>query len=248
MMNYQKEGERIDDLGIAGYHILQKPGAFCFGMDAVLLADFAEARKNEQVLDLCSGTGIIPILMKARYPEAVYTGLEIQEEMTDMAERSVRMNGLEHSIRMIHGDLKEIRSLLPGNQMHVVTVNPPYIKGVSGLKNQTEAVTGARHEVLCTLEDVLAASAYVLRSSGRLYMVHQPRRLPEILSAMQQYHLEPKRMRFVHPYIDKEPNLVLIEAVKGGGPQLTVLAPLIVYDAPGQYRDEIYRIYHIRKV
>lgn len=245
MMNEQLgTGERMDDLHRRGYRIIQKPGMFCFGMDAVLLAEFAGIRKGERVLDLCTGNGIIPILMQARWPEADYFGLEIQQEAADLARRSVLLNRLEDSIHIACGDIREAAAFYPAGSMDVVTVNPPYMSAGDALQNQSDALTIARHEVLCTLEDVMKAACSMVKVRGRFYMVHRPRRLPEILETMRAHRLEPKKLRFVHPYVGKEANLVLIEGVKDGGEQLNILPPLIVYDAPGQYTQEIYRIYY----
>lgn len=235
--------ERIDDLQRNGYRIIQDPDRFCFGIDAVLLSDFAKAKPGEKVLDLGTGTGIIPILMKARYEESFYTGLEIQEASAEMAERSVKLNHLEDSISIVQGDLKEITSFFPKASFQVVTSNPPYMIDHHGLKNEDNEMAIARHELKCSLEDVIMAAKNMLSPRGRFYMVHRPFRLPEIFNCMKNNGLEPKRMRLVHPYIDKEPNMVLIEAVRGGKSRLTIEKPLIVYEKQGKYSQEIYEIY-----
>ena len=209
MMNKRelvREGERLDDLQIKGYEIIQSPGRFCFGMDAVLLSSYANVRKNERALDLGTGTGILPILLEAKNEGLHYTGLEIQEESADMARRSVRYNGLEEKIDIITGDIREASGIFGPASFQVVTVNPPYMIGEHGLKNENEALYIARHEALCTLEDVLKESARLLPPRGRFYMVHRPFRLPEILSKMTAYRIEPKRMRMVYPRVDREPN------------------------------------------
>lgn len=238
-----KPGERLDDLQIKGYEIIQSPGRFCFGMDAVLLSSFAKVKKNEKALDLGTGTGILPILLEAKSEGRHYAGLEIQEESADMARRSVRYNGLEEKIDIVTGDIKEASSIFGRASFQVVTVNPPYMIGSHGLKNENEALHIARHEVLCTLEDILRESAAVLPQKGRFYMVHRPFRLPEILSGMSAYGIEPKRMRLVYPYVDKEPNMVLIEGLRGGNPRMQVEPPLIVYHGDGSYTEELLRIY-----
>lgn len=236
-------GERIDDLERNGYHIIQNPGKFCFGMDAVLLSGFAKASAGEQVLDLGTGTGIVPILMEAKTEAAHLTGLEIQPESADMARRSVRLNHLEEKITILEGDLKEASKLFPPATFDVVTVNPPYMASGGGLKNPDSAKAIARHEILCTLRDVVRESAKVLKSGGKFYMVHRPYRLVEQIELLRSSHLEPKRMKFVHPYVDREANMVLIEAVKDGGSQMTVEAPVIVFDENGKYTEQITETY-----
>jgi len=240
MMN---KGERLDDLQIRGYKIIQNPGRFCFGMDAVLLSSFAKVKKGERALDLGTGTGILPILLEAKNEGNYYAGLEIQEESAAMARRSVSYNGLEGKIDIVTGDIKEAAGLFGAASFEVITVNPPYMIGEHGLKNQDEALYIARHEVLCTLEDVLRESAKVLKCKGRFYMVHRPFRLPEIFTKMCAYGLEPKRMRLVYPYMDKEPNMVLIEGLKGGKPRLEAEPPLIVYEKNGEYTKELLELY-----
>lgn len=240
-------GERVDDLQIKGYEIIQHPGRFCFGMDAVLLSSFVKVKKGEKVLDLGTGTGILPILLEAKNDGGRYTGLEIQPESADMARRSVAYNGLEDKINIVTGDIKEAALIFGAASFEVVTVNPPYMIGEHGLKNQNKALYIARHEVLCTLEDILRESAKVLKVKGRLYMVHRPFRIPEILTKMCAAGIEPKRMRLVYPFADKEPNMVLIEGAKGGNPRMKAEPPLIVYEREGRYTEEVMRIHHGEK-
>lgn len=237
------ENERLDDLGRKGYKIIQNPEKFCFGIDAVLLSGFAKVKPGSKVLDLGTGTGIIPILMEAKTEAEHLTGLEIQEESADMARRSVALNGLENKISIVTGDIKEAGSLLGAASFDVITCNPPYMIGGHGLQNPSVPKTIARHEILCTFEDVAREASYLLKHGGAFYLVHRPFRLAEIITTLTAHKLEPKRIRFVHPYIDKEPNMVLIEARKGGNPRVTVEKPLIVYKAQGEYTDEIYDIY-----
>ena len=238
-----REGERIDELHRNGYRIIQKENGFCFGMDAVLLSGFAEVKPGENALDLGTGTGIIPILLEAKTSGRHFTGLEIQHEMAEMAARSVVLNGLEEKIDIREGDIKEAGRIFGRASFDVITTNPPYMNDSHGLKNPNLPKAIARHEVLCTLEDVVREGASLLRSGGRMYMVHRPRRLIEILNTMTRHHLEPKRMKFVHPFADREANMVLIEAVRGGGALMKIEKPLIVYREPGVYTDEIYDIY-----
>ena len=238
-----KEHERIDDLQRNGYKIIQDPCRFCFGMDAVLLSGFARADKGDHVIDLGTGTGIIPILMEAKTEASHLIGLEIQEESADMARRSVALNNLEAKIEIVTGDIKQAVELFGKSTMDVVTSNPPYMIGQHGLKNTDSEKAIARHEVLCTLEDVVKAAAALLKPGGNFFMVHRPFRLAEIMTCLSNYKLEPKRMRLVYPFVDKEPNMVLIEANRGGRSRLTVEKPLIVYKEQGVYTDEIYEVY-----
>ena len=236
-------GERIDELQRNGYRIIQNPERFCFGMDAVLLSGFARAKKQERCLDLGCGNGIIPILMEAKTEGKHFTGLEIQPESADMAKRSVALNGLQDRIDIVEGDIKDASKIFGASSFHVVTTNPPYMTAQHGLTNLYEAKTIARHEVLCNLEDIIRESARLLMPGGRFYMVHRPFRLAEIISLMVQYRMEPKRMRLVYPYVDREPNMVLIEGLRGGKSRMTVEKPFIVYKEPGKYTDEIYDVY-----
>ena len=212
-------------------------------MDAVLLSGFARIRKGDHVLDMGTGTGIIPILLKSKTKGEHFTGLEIQEECADMATRSVQYNGLESAVDIVCGDIKEAAGIFGAASFDVVTSNPPYMIGAHGLQNPYMAKAIARHEVLCTLEDVVSQASKVLKDRGRFFMVHRPFRLAEIFSVLTRYKLEPKRMQLVYPYIDREPNMVLIEALKGGNSRITVEKPLIVYEKPGVYTKDILEIY-----
>ena len=238
-----REDERIDDLQRNGYRILQKKKGFCFGMDAVLLSGFARVREGERAVDLGTGTGIIPILLQAKTEGRHFTGLEIQEEMAKMAARSVRLNGLEQQVDIVQGDIREASRLFGKASFDVVTSNPPYMNDSHGLKNPDLPKAIARHEVLCTLEDVVREGAKLLVPGGRFYMVHRPHRLVEIINTMTSFKLEPKRIKFVHPFVDKEANMVLIEGIKGGKSMIKVEKPIIVYKEQGVYTDEIYDIY-----
>lgn len=234
-----KTNERIDDLQRNGYRIIQNPGKFCFGMDAVLLTGFACAGQEDVLLDLGTGTGIIPILMEAKYRPAHLTGLEIQEESADMARRSVALNGLFDTIDIVTGDIREADELFRPASFDCITCNPPYMIGQHGLTNPEAPKAIARHELLCTLEDVVRVTAKLLKPGGRFFMVHRPFRLAEIMTTLSQYKLEPKRMRLVYPYVDREPNMVLLEAVRGGKPRMKAEPPLIVFESRGVYTPEI---------
>ncbi|MCR4695547.1 MAG: tRNA1(Val) (adenine(37)-N6)-methyltransferase [Pseudobutyrivibrio sp.] len=241
------DSERVDDLQINGLKIIQHPDKFCFGMDAVLLSGFVKVKEGECLLDMGTGTGIIPILLSAKTKGKHFTGLEIQAESAQMASRSVSYNHLEEKIDIIEGDIKEASKIFGRGQVDVVTSNPPYMTNHHGLKNPNDAKAIARHELMCSLEDLIRETAAVLKPSGRCYFVHRPFRLVEIFTLMKEYKLEPKRMRLVYPFVDKEPNMVLIEGVKGGGSQLTVERPLIVYETQGKYTKDVLDIYNIDK-
>lgn len=236
-------GERLDDLERKGYKIIQNSEKFCFGMDAVLLSAFAKADKDDVCIDLGTGTGIIPILMEARYDVAHLTGLEIQEESADMARRSVIYNNLQDKIDIVTGDIKEASSIFKKASFDIVTSNPPYMNDNHGLKNPHLPKAIARHEVLCTLEDVVREATLLLKPGGRFCMVHRPHRLIEIITCLKYHKMEPKRIRLVHPYADKEANMVLIESVRGGKPYLKVMEPLIVYNENGEYTEELLQVY-----
>ena len=208
-----KDEERLDDLQRNGYQIIQKKDGFCFGMDAVLLSGFAAVKPGEKAIDLGTGTGIIPILLEAKYEGEHYTGLEIQDEVAEMAARSVALNHLEEKVSIVKGDIKEASRLFGAASFDVVTSNPPYMNDAHGLKNPDLPKAIARHEVLCTLDDVAREAAKLLR------------------------------MKMVHPFVDKEANMVLIEAVRGGKSMIKVEAPIVVYREPGVYTQEIYDIY-----
>lgn len=238
-----KPGERLDDLHRNNYQIIQNTKKFCFGMDAVLLSGFAKVTMGENVLDLGTGTGIIPILLAAKTQGRHFTGLEIQDESADMARRSIAINKLEDKIDILIGDIKEASAIFGQASFDVVTSNPPYMNHSHGIINPSEAKAIARHEILCSLEDVVREAARCLKPNGRFYLVHRPFRLVEIINTLSEFKLEAKRMKMVHPYVDKEPNMILIECVKGAKSMIKVEAPLIVYKEPNVYTDEIYDIY-----
>lgn len=235
--------ERIDDLERDGLKIIQNPEKFCFGIDAVLLSSFAKAKAGETVVDIGTGNGVIPILMSSKTEGERFYGIEIQEDVAEMAGRSVKLNGLEDRLQIICDDVNNSSAHFKGGSVDVITCNPPYMNDLHGLKNDEDALTIARHEVKCTLTDVLREGSRMLRSGGRYYMIHRPHRLADIFTEMRANRLEPKRMRMVHPYADKEANMVLIEATKDGGSFMVIEKPLIVYDKPGIYTKDTLEFY-----
>ncbi len=246
------ENERIDDLQRDGCKIIQRPDLFCFGMDAVLLASYASVKRGDRVLDLCSGNGVVPILMDARLPREEknvhFTGVEINSISVDMARRSAAMNGQSDRITFVEGDVRDV--CRPGTEgemqpasYHCVTVNPPYMTGGGGLKGDSRDRMIARHELLCTVDDVAAAASRALRFGAHLYMIHRPHRLGDIFHALEAHDLAVKRMRMVHPFAQKEANMVLIDAAKGGRPYVHVERPLIIYERAGVYTEEVRALY-----
>lgn len=235
--------ERLDDLQRDGYKLIQNSKIFCFGMDAVLLSSYAVVNEGDKVLDLGTGNGVIPILLKARTKGKHFTGLEIQDINVDMARRSVEYNQIQADVEIIQGDIKEASAIFGGASFDVVTTNPPYMNENHGLQNPESHKAIARHELLCTLEDVVREAAKVLKQQGRFFMVHRPHRLVEIFEQMRKYGIEPKRIRLVHPFIDKPANMVLVEGVRGGRPMLKVEEPLIIYKEQGQYTQEVIDLY-----
>lgn len=243
-MTLVNSNERVDDLQKEGYQLIQNPEVFCFGIDAVLLANFAKVTKKEaRILDIGTGTGIIPILMHANYKKGKYLGIDIQESMVEMAQRSVALNQIQEDVQIKHLDVKAYKEGLEHHSFDLVTSNPPYMKGDNGLKNTHESKTIARHEVLCTLDDIVAAAAYGLKDKAKLCMIHRPQRLVDIICSMRTHKIEPKRMRFVHSNINQQPLMVLIEGVKNGGSEMRVEKPLFVYNLDGSYTEEINQIY-----
>ena len=233
MTSELRPGERLDDLQIGGLELIQDPKKFCFGVDAVFLSDFVRVRQGENVLDLGTGNGIIPVLLSAKTEARHITGLEIQADTAEMARRSVVHNHLEDRIDIVTGDIKEAAELFKPAFFDVITTNPPYMLADHGMRNPDDTKAIARHEVLCSLDDILRESMRLMQDKSRFYMIHRPFRLTEIMIKMHQYKIEPKRIRFVHPYIDKEPAMVLIEGVRGAKPRVTVEPPLIIYDRNG---------------
>lgn len=229
MTNDIRPGERLDDLQLNGLELIQNPDKFCFGIDAVLLSDFARVKPGERLLDLGTGNGIIPVLLSAKTDAGHLTGLEIQDDIAEMARRSIAHNHLEERIDIVTGDIKEAAEIFKPAFFDVITTNPPYMLADHGLRNPDDAKAIARHEVLCSLDDILRESMRLLQDKGRFYMVHRPFRLTEILIKMNYFKIEPKRIQFVHPYIDREPSMVLVEGVRGAKPRVKIEPPIILF-------------------
>ena len=227
-----RDGERLDDLQLGGLEIIQDPNKFCFGVDAVFLSDFARVKPGETVLDIGTWNGIIPLLLSAKTQGRKFTGLEIQQDTAEMARRSVLHNHLEDRIEIVTGDIKEAAEIFKPAFFDVITINPPYMLADHGLRNPDSARAVARHEVLCSLDDILRESMRLLQDKGRFYMIHRPFRLTEIMIKMNHYKIEPKRIQFIYPHIDREPAMMLIEGVRGAKPRVTVEPPIIIYDRP----------------
>ena len=237
------EGERIDDLERNGYRIIQNRNGFCFGMDAVLLSGFVNAGASDKLIDLGTGTGIIPILVRAKTPCRDLTGLEIQPQSAEMAERSVKLNDLQGDIKIVQGDIKNAAELFGKSLFTIVTSNPPYMKAGGGIINPGSAKAIARHEIKCTFEDIARQAKLLLVPGGKLFIVHRPERLAEIMEELRKNHLEPKRLKMIHSFADSEAAMFLLEAANGGKSGMKVEKPLIIYREKNVYTDEIYEIY-----
>ncbi|WP_352420333.1 tRNA1(Val) (adenine(37)-N6)-methyltransferase [Proteiniborus sp.] len=238
-----KENERIDDLQCKGLKIIQNTEGFCFGMDAVLLSNFCDMKKNSEVIDLGTGTGIIPLLILAKNNVKKVYGIEIQEEVAEMAKRTMAMNRLEDNIEIINTNLIKAPEILGVNKYDSVTSNPPYMLQGGGLINPEDKKAISRHEITCTLEDVIRTASRLLKHNGSFFMVHRPHRIVDIFCLLRQYKLEPKKIRFVHPKVGDKPNLVLIKSIKASKPELKFESPLYVYNEDQTITDEIYKIY-----
>ena len=240
-----KENERIDDLEFKGLKIIQNKEGFCFGIDSILLSDYAKNIKpGTKVIDIGTGTGIIGILLCEKSKAAHITGIEIQAEVADMAKRSINLNGLEEKFDIKNINIKDVFEEIEPNTIDVVVTNPPYMKANTGAKNIEKKKLISRHEIECNLEDIIRISYKLLKSKGEFYMVHRAERIVDIMYMLRKYRIEPKTIRFVHPKKEREPNLILIKCVKDGGSGLKIETPLIVYDDNGNYTDEIYKIYN----
>ncbi len=243
-----KENERIDDLEYKDLKIIQNEKGFCFGIDSVLLSDFAkDIRNNSIVLDLGTGTGILGILLCGKTNLAKIYGIEVQENVAEMANRSIKLNNLENRFEIINDNIKNLEKYFKENSIDAIVSNPPYKKENSGLQNESEAKLISRHEITASLEDFIKMSSKLLKSNCSLYMVHRPERLSELICLLSKYHLEPKKLRMVQSYSDSNPKLLLIKATKNAKSFLNIENPLIVYNHDGSYTDEIFKIYNKEK-
>lgn len=238
-----KAGETIENLHIKTLRLIQGKKEFRFGIDAVLLSDFARTKGKCKVCDLGTGTGIIPLLMSEKNPKANFECIEIQEESADMASRSVELNSLQEKIKIFCADIKEPFEVLQKNSFDAVVSNPPYIEISNGNTNKDETLSIARHEIFCTLEDVIKTASALLKSHGKFFLIHKPFRLPQIFSLLEKYKLAPKRMKIVFPNKEKEVSMVLLESEKCAKPYLKIESPIIVYGDDGKYTRQIEKIY-----
>ena len=235
--------ESIDDLQLNGLMLIQKQSGFRFGVDAVLLSDFANVKKKHRVLDLCTGTGIVPFLLYGKYSPKEVWGVEIQEDMVEMANRSSQLNSTDDIVRFKCADLKDKKLVSELGRFDVITVNPPYKLNNAGILNPNDKLAIARHEILCNLEDVIVSTRRLLADNGRMFIVHRPERLADIFGLMRKYNIEPKRVKMIHPSAKKAPNIVLVEGQRDGGAFLKWEEPLYVYNENGNYSEEIDKIY-----
>ena len=236
------KNERLDDLGLRGLKLIQRTDGFCFGCDAVLLSYFADIKSGDKVLDLCTGTGIIPVLLSAKTDAEHIYGIEIIPEIAHMAKRSVLYNNIRN-IDIINGDLKNSVSIFGYECFDVITCNPPYEKKGGGIVNPANIKAISRHEIMCSLDDVISVSSSLLRFGGKLFMVHRTNRMADVLCTMRTHSIEPKRIQFVAPSAEKAPNLFLVEGMKGSNPFLKFEKTIYMYDKNGNYTDEINKIY-----
>ena len=238
------ENERIDDLEFKGLKIIQNKDGFCFGIDSILLSDFAkEIKKGSKVIDLGTGTGIIGILLCMKTELSKIMGVEIQKEVYDMAKRSIKLNNLENKFEIINENIKNLENIIETGTFDAVVTNPPYKKIGTGLTNENEKKLISRHEITANLEDFIKVSSKMLKDKGTLYMVHRPDRMVDIIELLRKYKLEPKKIKFVYPNANKDANLILLKAVKNANPFLKIEKPLYVYNQNGEYTDEILKIY-----
>lgn len=240
-----KDNERIDDLQLNNLKIIQNKDGFCFGIDAVLLSDFAkDIRNNSKVLDLGTGTGIVSILLCEKTKLSKIYGIDIQKDVCDMASRSIRLNKLENKFEIINTNIKNLNETFEDNSFDAIVSNPPYKKDNTGLKNESETKLISRHEITASLEDFISVSSRLLKNNGNIYMVHRPERLSDLFYLLKKYNLEPKKLRLVQSYTNSKPKLILVKATKNAKSFLNIEEPLIIYNKDGSYTDEILKIYN----
>ena len=244
MKTFLKDNERIDDLQLNNLKIIQNKDGFCFGIDAVLLSDFAkDIRNNSKVLDLGTGTGIIGTLLCAKTKLSKIYGIDIQKDVCDMASRSIKLNHLEDKFEIINSNIKDLNNIFEEASFDAIVSNPPYKKDNSGLQNESEAKLISRHEITASLEDFISISSKLLKNNGNIYIVHRPERLSDLFYLLKKYNLEPKKLRMVQSYITSKPKLILVKAIKNAKSFLNIEEPLIIYNKDGSYTDEIFKIY-----
>ena len=240
-----KDNERIDDLQLNNLKIIQNKDGFCFGIDAVLLSDFAkEISANSKILDLGTGTGILGILLCGKTKLSKIYGIDIQKDVCDMASRSIKLNNLENRFEIINKNIKDLKDVFEENTFDAIVSNPPYKKNNSGLKNESETKLISRHEITASLEDFISISSKLLKNNSSLYIVHRPERLSDLFYLFRKYNLEPKKLRLVHSYGNSKPKLILVKATKNARSFLNIEEPLIIYNKDGSYTDEILKIYN----
>lgn len=239
-----KENERIDDLEYKGLKIIQNKNGFCFGVDSVLLSDYAKKiKKNAKVIDIGTGTGIISLLLCKKTNLSKIIGIEIQEDVAEMATRSIKLNNLEDKFEIINTNIKDVLEFLEPHGFDAIVTNPPYKKVDTGVKSIERKQLISRHEVECTLEDIIEKGSKLLKDLGEFYMVHRAERLVDIMCLLRKYKLEPKNIRFVHSKVEEKPSLILVRAVRGAKEFLKIDKPLVIYKENGEYTDEILEIY-----
>lgn len=240
-----KDNERIDDLQLNNLKIIQNKDGFCFGIDAVLLSDFAkDIRNNSKVLDLGTGTGIVSILLCEKTKLSKIYGIDIQKDVCDMALRSIRLNKLENKFEIINTNIKNLNEIFEDTSFDAIVSNPPYKKDNTGLKNESETKLISRHEITASLEDFISVSSRLLKNNGNIYMVHRPERLSDLFYLLKKYNLEPKKLRLVQSYTNSKPKLILVKATKNAKSFLNIEEPLIIYNKDGSYTNEILKIYN----
>ena len=245
---FLKDNERIDDLQLNNLKIIQNKDGFCFGIDSVLLSDFAkEISANSKVLDLGTGTGILGILLCGKTKLSKIYGIDIQEDVCDMATRSIKLNNLSDRFEIINSNIKDLKDIFEESTFDAIVSNPPYKKDNSGLKNESKTKLISRHEITASLEDFISISSKLLKNNGNIYMVHRPERLSDLFYLLRKYNLEPKKLRIVQSYFDSKPKLILVKATKNAKSFLNIEEPLIIYNKDGSYTDEILKIYNKEK-